>query len=210
MIKLTLFSLAVLSLFFNNPFVSYSQNKGKPTWLDMMRNEHNKTRLGFGIKAGEPGAILVQLFKGKFCSSDDHYVYLRTIEFSGGVENMFLSRGYAYKGGSWAPGGKQFGISYQNQIPFFWTELRKSTAQVHGGLGLLGGTRNYSLNERTMEANVLGATAFFRLSFTRGGFKMGNGYWFLSFFAEHQYYREFGENFRYWKPGAGLIFRRVR
>jgi hypothetical protein len=39
---------------------------------------------------------------------------------------------------------------------------------------------------------------------------MGRGYWFFSFFAEHQYYREFGEKFSYWKPGAGLIFRRVR
>ena len=199
-------SVSLLAL----PDSSFSQNKGKPTWLDMMRKEHNKTRLGFGIKAGEPGGFVVQLFKGDFCSSNDHYVHFGAVEFFGGAENMLLSRKYNYQGGNWAPGGMQFGISYQNQVPFLWTEFRKSTAQIHGGLGIMGGTRTFSINERTEEANTFGGTGFFRLSYTRGGFKMGRGYWFFSFFAEYQYYREFTENFSYWKPSAGLIFRRVR
>jgi hypothetical protein len=208
--RFALLNIGFFATILVHPQPSFSQNKGKPTWLDMMRQEHNKTRFGVGVKAGEPSGFVVQLFKGTFCSSDNHYIHHGTVEFFGGVENRFLSRNYQFKGGKWAPGGSQFGISYQNQLPGTCLIMGKLTVQLHGGIGFQGGNRRFVKREFTEEAITYGGLGFLRLSFTGKGFKAMNRFWFWSFFAEEKYYQDFTQKFSYWRPAFGLIFRNVR
>jgi hypothetical protein len=176
----------------------------------MARKEHNMTRFGIGAKVGEPYGLVLQLFKGRFCSSDNHYIHLGTVELFAGMENLLLTRNYHYRGGNWAAGGLQFGISYQNQLPGTCLMIGKFTTQLHYGIGFQGGSRRYNLNEMPEELNTIGALGSIRLSLTGKGFKMLNRYWFWSFFAEEKYYKELGQKFSFWRPGIGMILRNVR
>lgn len=195
-------------LFFIGLKSLYAQ-KGKPTWLDQAKHEHNRTRIAYGAKFLEPSGIAVQLFKGFFCSGHDTYSHRGTIELYAGRENLILNRNPAYRGGILRPAGIQAGVNYQYPL-FCLSFSNQFTMQLHAGLGLQGGRRTFVRQENTIQDHSIAGLGFFRLSFTGKGFKMMDRYWFWSLFAEHGYFSEFGTAYRHWRPGFGIVLRKVR
>jgi hypothetical protein len=124
------------------------------------------------------------------------------------MENLLFPRNSSYREGKLS-GGNQFGVNYQ--FPLFCFAYRKHfTLQLHAGLGIQAGKRRYQSEGISKEVNTSGGTGIFRISLTGRGFKMMNRYWFWSAFAEQRYYSEFGDPYTSWRPGLGIVLRKVR
>lgn len=178
------------------------------TWYNQLMRQHTMTRMGFGLMAMEPTGLIIQMFKGGFCSGDDTYACCFTYELTAGFENILAESNKTYRTGSWQGGGLQAAVSVL--YPLYTFSNRYFSAQAHLGAGLQGGTRKYREETSDKTDNVIGGNLMLRISYTGRGFEMGEGLWFLSYFADARYHKQFGENFYYLKPSLGIILRKVR
>lgn len=178
------------------------------TWYDQLMRQHTMNRFGFGLQAMEPTGFVIQMFKGAFCSGDDTYACFLTYELSAGFENVIAESKRSYRSGTWQKGGLQAGLNVL--YPIYTFANRYLSAQVHVGAGLQGGTRKYTEENLDKTDNVMGGNLMMRFSYTGRSFEMSDGLWFLSYFADAKYYRQFGEDFYYFRPSLGVILRKVR
>lgn len=178
------------------------------TWYNQLMREHNLFRFGFGLQAMEPTGLVIQMFNGTFCSGGNTYACYLSYELSAGFEDLVAESNKSYRSGTWKKGGLQAGLNIL--YPLFTFANDHFSFQLHVGAGLQGGTRKYSEENLDKTDNVIGSNLMIRFSYTGGSFEMGNGLWFLSYFADAKYYSQFGENFYYFRPSLGFILRKVR
>ena len=179
------------------------------TWLDEMREEHSKTRMGYGLQLGKPNSILVQAYKGAFCSGKDQYIYLQTFEFFAGADKLFPRQTIRQANETLRKNGLQVGMNYL--LPMACLRFgRIFTFQAHLGMGLQGGRRIVENNLGTTEDISIAGNGMARLSITGKGFAMNRRYWFVTAFTELKYHREFNGDLSGFRPGIGLVIRKVR
>ncbi len=183
--------------------LSYSQ-----TWLDQAHQQQNATRIGVGFQAMEPTALIFQVYKGGFCSNDNTYANYLTVEAVAGFENAFIKSQRIYKEGTWQSGGFQGGINVY--APLYTLPTPSFSVQVHLGAGLQGGSRKYYEQSQTKSDDIFGGNLMLRFSITGRGIEIRDRLWFISYFVDAKYHKQFGEGFYYFRPSFGLVFRKVR
>lgn len=166
------------------------------------------TRIGLGVQALEPTSIIFQLYKGGFCSNDNTYANYFTTEVVIGFENILFKNEKTYKIGIWQNGGFQGGINVY--YPLYTLPAPSFSAQLHIGAGLQGGSRKYEEQGQSKIDNILGGNLLLRFSLTGRGIEIKDRLWFISYFIDTKYHRQFGEDFFYFRPSVGLVFRKVR
>ena len=156
----------------------------------------------------EPTALLFQLYKGGFCSNDNTYANYFTLEAIAGLENTLFSSDKKYKGGEWRHGGFQAGVNMY--YPLYTLPAPAFSAQVHIGAGIQGGKRKYEEQNQSKSDDILGGNLLLRFSLTGHGSEIKNRLWFMSYFVDAKYHRQFGRHFYYFRPSFGLVFRKAR
>ena len=95
-------------------------------------------------------------------------------------------------------------------LPFFSFPGDAFTVQMHGGIGVEGGSRKYFKAGETISTTDFAGNGHLRLTITLKGFEMGHGLAFVSLNAGLKYQQVFTDDYNYLKPTFGLIFRKVR
>lgn len=178
--------------------------------LKALRYEHNHYRFGIGLQASEPSGLILQFYRGYFCSNDDTYATKLVWEVTGGMENLIFQRGEKYRDGKWTNGGIQgsFGFHY----PVTTLLGRGFTFQWYFGAAAQGGTRQYVLpqSDETLLKTVFGANATSHFSIMGRGIEIGDGIWFLTIQAGAKFHYEPSADFYFIRPNVGIVMRKSR
>lgn len=198
--------LLVLTLLIST--LSYSQD-----WYKALKSEHKRARFGIGAMINEPLGLTMEIFKGDFCSNGNGYKATRIIMMNVGIENIVeiqsLQDEQPYdETGKIDPGGVRGELGLL--LPFFSFPGSAFTLQMHGGIGIEGGSRKYIKGGIATSTSDFAGNGHLRLTITPKGFEMGHGLVFLSFNAGLKYQQVFTDDYSYFKPTFGLIFRKVR
>ena len=203
-------TLFILMLFFVNTS-TFGQ-----AWYNELKSEHKRSRFGIGVVAGEPLGLIMEVFKGEFCSNGNGYKAGTIWMLNLGVEHIVtfpsLIKDPLYDNiGPLKAGGMRAEIGVLYKV--FSIATKPFTVQFHMGPAVEGGSRNYApspfSNETTSNVDVAG-NAHARLTITPSGIEVGRGIGFISFHAALKYQYVFNAEYSYLKPTFGVIFRKVR
>lgn len=176
--------------------------------LKALRYEHNHYRFGIGLQASEPSGLILQFYRGYFCSNDDTYATKLVWEFTGGMENVLFNRNEKYRDGKWTRGGIQgsFGFHY----PISTILGRGFTLQWYLGMAAQGGTRQYIVNDETLSKTIIGANATSHFSWMSRGMEIGDGIWFFTIQAGAKFHYDPAAEFYFIRPNVGIVMRKSR
>ena len=178
-----------------------------------LKREHKSSRFGIGAMLNEPLGLSFEVFKGDFCSNGNGYKAKKIIMLNVGIENIVeissLQDEQSYdETGAIESGGMRGELGLL--LPFFSFPGSAFTVQMHGGVGVEGGTRKYIKAGTSTTTNDVAGNGHIRLTITLPGFEMGHGLAFLSFNAGLKYQQVFTDDYSYLKPTFGVIIRKVR
>ncbi len=166
----------------------------------------NIRMMGIGAQVFEPTGVNVQLYKGFFSMNNSMYATYGVWELALGIENATGIVGpKKYASGNWNKGGIRMDLNYLHPILTIKSPL---VLQTYLGAGLQTGTRKYQLAGRDESNFSTGANFMVRVEWVAHGFDIGPGKWFLSFYADIKYHKDFSESFDYISPVLGARMRR--
>ena len=188
--------LIIVTLWFCFVIPSVSQDM-----LKALVRDHNMFRHSIGLQFADPTGINIQFFRSFLCTNHRSYATKAVIAINAGVENQFGFSKTEYTGsGTWKSGGFRFEVNYL--VPILTLAPGSSTIEYYVGAGLQTGTRRF-VNGDVSNPFATGGNLMGRMEYTPEGMRAGRKTFYVSFFLDYKYHRDFKSVFSYTGPSFG-------